>query len=162
LIAEFTPETRIFPPDTDLANALPSLGWSEYFIKDYVKSLKTSVGSRVSSPEQAAIVASEMLKFRGKIEGGFCVRQVENFLPETERRFFVMNSIPCSMNGEIPAIVSECSQRIRSPFFSVDVIQRADGKLRIVEIGDGQVSDIVGWTPENFAKSLVRCFSNKI
>ncbi|MGD1920436.1 MAG: ATP-grasp domain-containing protein [Pleurocapsa sp.] len=35
-------------------------------------------------------------------------------------------------------------------FFSVDVIERQDGVKRIVEIGDGQVSDLVGWTMERF------------
>jgi hypothetical protein len=158
LISEFTPETRIFPANADLATELRSLGWNEYFIKDYVKSLKTSIGSRISTPEQAAIVVTEMRQFRGTIEGGFCVRQIENFLPETEKRYFVFNSIPCSMNGEIPPIVSECARRIPSPFFSVDVVQRADGELRIVEIGDGQVSDLVGWTPAHFAEILAKHF----
>jgi hypothetical protein len=30
-------------------------------------------------------------KFRGTIEGGICVRKVEDFIPETERRYFVIN-----------------------------------------------------------------------
>jgi len=151
-LADFTPETRIFPPTADLPSELRSLNWPEYFIKDYVKSLKTSVGSRISSPEDAIKVASEMTRFRGRIEGGFCVRRVEELLPETEQRFFVFDSIPYSPSGAIPSIVSECARRIQSRFFSVDVIRRADGVLRIVEIGDGQVSDIVGWTPEEFVR----------
>lgn len=161
LLAEFTPETRVFPADVDLTAALQCPGWDEYFIKDYVKSLKTSIGSRISTPEQALTIASEMRQFRGKIEGGFCVRRVENFLTETEKRYFVMNSTPCSMEGDIPVMVTECAWRIRSPFFSVDVVKRADGELRIVEIGDGQVSDVVGWTPEIFAKNLANCFSKR-
>jgi hypothetical protein len=161
LIPKLTPETRIFPADADLAVELRSLGWNKYFIKDYVKSLKTSTGSIISTPEQAATVISEMRQFRGTIEGGFCVRQVENFLPETEKRYFVLNSVPCSMSSEIPPIVKECARRIRSPFFSVDVIQREDGVLRIVEIGDGQVSDLVGWTPARFAEILAEHFGGK-
>jgi hypothetical protein len=161
LISEFTPETRVFLANADLATELRSLGWNEYFIKDYVKSLKTSIGSRISTPEQAAIVVSEMRQFRGTIEGGFCVRRIENFLPETEKRYFVLNSIPCSMSGEIPSIVSECARRIQSPFFSVDVVQRMDGILRVVEIGDGQVSDLVGWTTARFAEILGEHFEKK-
>ena len=38
------------------------------------------------------------------------------------------------------------------PFFSVDVATRADGILRVVEIGDGQVSDLVGWESARFAE----------
>lgn len=150
LIAEFTPETKTFPPSADLATELRSLGWPSFFIKDYVKSLKTSVGSRITSPEQAALVASEMLRFRGKIEGGFCVRQVEEFLPESEQRYFVLNGQPHSATGVVPPLVEQCAQRIHSPFFSVDVVHRKDGVLRIVEVGDGQVSDLVGWTPDQF------------
>jgi hypothetical protein len=150
-IAEFTPETRIFPVEADLSAELLALDWPAYFIKDYVKSLKTSIGSLVSAPEQAATVAAEMRRFRGTIEGGFCVRRVESFLPETERRYFVFDSVPHAADGTIPAIVSACAQRIPSRFFSVDVVQRTDGVARVVEIGDGQVSDLVGWTPEQFA-----------
>jgi ATP-grasp domain, R2K clade family 3 len=154
LLGEFTPETRVFPSDADLAAELHSLEWPEYFIKDYVKSLKTSIGSRISTREQAATVVDEMRRFRGSIEGGFCVRRVENFLPQTERRYFIINSVPHSEDGHIPSIVSECAHRLRSRFFSVDIIQRADGASRIVEVGDGQVSDLVGWSPSRFAAML--------
>ena len=51
LISEFTPETRVFPANADIATELRSLGCNEFFIKDYVKSLKTSIGSRISTPE---------------------------------------------------------------------------------------------------------------
>ena len=36
----------------------------------------------------------------------------------------------------------------------MDVVERNDGQLRVVEIGEGQVSDLVDWTPEQFAKIL--------
>jgi hypothetical protein len=39
-------------------------------------------------------------------------------------------------------------------FYSVDIIQRRDGQLRVVEIGDGQVCDLVGWTPDELARML--------
>jgi hypothetical protein len=41
---------------------------------------------------------------------------------------------------------------IPSPFFSVDIAERQDGIFRIVEIGDGQVSDLVQWTSKRFAE----------
>ena len=159
-IADLTPETHIYPADCDLEAELRALGWSEFFIKDYVKSLKTSVGSRISRPEQVAAVTAEMRCFRGEIEGGFCVRRVENFLEGTERRYFVLDGVPHAASGDVPAIVHECAKRLRSSFYSVDVAQRADGQLRVVEVGDGQVSDLVGWTPEQFAGILGGCFLN--
>jgi len=160
LLTEFTPETKVYPVDCDLANELRALGWSEYFIKDYVKSLKTSVGSRISKPEDVEALVSTMRHYRGTIEGGFCVRRVEELLPDTERRYFVFNGKPHAPVGEVPEIVHKCASRVKSRFFSVDVIERTDGKLRIVEVGDGQVSDLVGWTPEHFAKALGQSFSN--
>jgi hypothetical protein len=44
-----------------------------------------------------------------------------------------------------------CANRIPSPFFSVAFIRRRDGVMRVVEVGDGEVSDLVGWSPELFA-----------
>lgn len=157
-LTDLTPETRIFPPDCNLEAELRVLGWEEFFIKDYVKSLKTSVGSRVSKPEQVSALVSEMRRFRGTIEGGFCVRRVEGFLSDTERRFFVLDGIPYAATGDVPPIVNECVKRRQNRFYSVDVIKRTDGEFRIVEIGDGQVSDLVGWDAGRFAVILAEHF----
>jgi hypothetical protein len=157
-LADLTLETRVYPPDCDLEAELKALAWPEFFIKDYVKSLKTSVGSRITSPEHVMRVVAEMRRFRGAIEGGFCVRRVESFLPDTERRYFVLDGVPHAATGEVPPIVHECARRLRSRFYSVDIVQRADGERRVVEVGDGQVSDLVGWTPERFAEILAQHF----
>lgn len=161
LLADLTPETRIYPPDCNLEAELRALSWPEFFIKDYVKSLKSSVGSRVTKPEQVGAVVADMRRFRGVIEGGFCVRRIESFLPDTERRYFVLDGVPHAPTGDVPSIVHECAKRLRSRFYSVDVVQRADGQLRIVEVGDGQVSDLVGWTPERFASILAEHFQRE-
>jgi hypothetical protein len=157
-ISDLTPETRVLPADCDLEKELRALAWPEFFIKDYVKSLKTSAGSRISKPEQVAAVVADMQRFRGVIEGGFCVRRVENFLPDTERRYFVLDGVPHASSGNVPTIVHECAKRLKGRFYSVDVIQRADGQSRVVEVGDGQVSDLVGWTPGAFASVLAKHF----
>jgi ATP-grasp domain, R2K clade family 3 len=154
LLADLTPETRIYPLNCDLEAELRALGWPGFFIKDYVKSLKTSTGSLITKPEQVGAVVAAMRRFRGVIEGGFCVRRIENFLPDTERRYFVLDGTPHAPTGDVPPIVHECARRLRNRFYSVDVVQRADGQQRIVEVGDGQVSDLVGWTPERFAAML--------
>ncbi len=154
LIAHLTPETKFYSVDDDLEKELQVLGWERFFIKDYVKSLKTSVGSIIQKPSDVQILVREMQKFRGTIEGGISVRRVEDFVTESEKRYFVLHGKPfaASSDEEIPDIVSECAQRIKSKFFSVDVVERNDGVKRVVEIGDGQVSDIVGWTIERFAQ----------
>ena len=82
-------------------------------------------------------------------EAGFAASVVE-----LERRFFVLEGRPWAADhaAEIPEPATACAARIASPFFSVDIALREDGAARIVEIGDGQVSDLVGWSPERFAE----------
>ncbi|WP_163831080.1 ATP-grasp domain-containing protein [Spartinivicinus ruber] len=157
LISDLTPETIILPKDCNLELELKNIGWESYFIKDYVKSLKTSIGSIITEPAQAVTVIHEMQKYRGKIEGGFCIRKIENFLPDTEVRYFVLDSkaFAPEANKPIPEIVIECASRITSRFFSIDLIKTKEGKERIVEVGDGQVSDIVGWEPGRFAQIFI-------
>ncbi|MCC3573733.1 MAG: ATP-grasp domain-containing protein [Microcoleus sp. PH2017_40_RAT_O_B] len=154
LIADLTPATKFYTVDDHLETELKILGWERFFIKDYVKSLKTSSGSILEQPSEIRTVVTQMQKFRGTIEGGICVRQVEDFVVESERRYFVVSGQPfsASLDEEIPYIVKECAVRIPSKFFCVDVVDRQDGVKRIVEIGDGQVSDIVGWSAERFAQ----------
>jgi hypothetical protein len=158
LIADLTPETKFYSVNDDLEKELQALGWESFFIKDYVKSLKTSVGSIIHHPSEITTVLSEMQKFRGEIEGGICVRRVEDFLPETERRYFVIYGEPFAATDDeiVPEIVQECAKRIPSKFFSVDVVERQDGVKRIVEIGDGQVSDLVGWSVDRFIELWVQ------
>jgi hypothetical protein len=158
LLSDLTPETRVFSAEADLVAELRALGWGSYFLKDYVKSLKTARGSIVRDPAEAPAVIAEMREFRGEIEGGICVRRVEEFMPDSERRYFVLLGVGyAAIPGDtVPDIVQTCAERLSSKFFSVDLAQRGDGQLRVVEVGDGQVSDLVGWSPETFAAMWVR------
>jgi hypothetical protein len=151
LIRDLTPETKVFPADVNLETELRNLGWSSFFIKDYVKSLKTSAGSLITDPAQAQRVINDMQKFRGTIEGGICVRRVERFHPDSERRFFVLGRRAFAPSHcEVPPIVLDVAQRLDHPFFSIDIAENETGAHRVVEIGDGQVSDLVGWSIEDF------------
>jgi hypothetical protein len=154
IIRDYTPETIFFDREADLASELRRLGWEKFFIKDHVKSLKTSVGSMIEDPEQIKTVVSEMEKYREFIEGGLCIRRVEDFIAGSERRYFVLNRTPyaAEAGADIPEPVVFCAGAVPSPFFSVDIALRADGVERIVEIGDGQVSDLVGWSVERFVE----------
>ena len=159
LIAEFTPDTVVFPdfcftPQFNLVLALQALGWEHYFIKDYVKSLKLENHPSVTTPQDVLTLLDAMTKFRGKLEGGICVRRVEKLT--NEQRFFIVQGEVYGMGMAKDATVSDTLEavrtRIASPFYSVDIALRDDGESRVVEIGDGQVSDLVGdWTPEAFA-----------
>jgi ATP-grasp domain, R2K clade family 3 len=152
IVKDYTPETVFLDTGADLVSKLRRLGWGRFFVKDYVKSLKTSVGYIVEDPKQIETVVSEMERYRGFIEGGLCIRRVEDFIADSERRYFVLNRTPYAAEpgASIPDPVAHCAEAIPSAFFSVDVARRADGVDRIVEIGDGQVSDLVGWAVERF------------
>jgi hypothetical protein len=148
-IRDLTPTTRFLPDNSDFEEGLKGLP-GPFFVKDHVKSLKEE--SFVDNPAGVKEVVDKMRSQKGRIEGGVCVRNVENFIPDTERRYFVVDGTPYSSDASpAPEIVAVCSRRIPSRFFSVDVAKRDDGVDRVVEIGDGQVSDLVGWDPANFA-----------
>lgn len=152
LLSEFTPET-IVRADLNAALAvIRTLDWGEYFLKDFVKSLKVDGGSIVRTADEVQRWAESMLRYRDELEGGVCLRRVERFRPESETRWFVLKGVPYApQTKDIPLAVSVAASRIASPFFSVDVAETEAGDVRIVELGDGQVSDLVGWSEQRFA-----------
>ncbi|HSX89862.1 MAG TPA: ATP-grasp domain-containing protein [Pseudomonas sp.] len=153
-LTDLTSETIVLKSDANFQKELGQLNWPGFFIKDYVKSLNTAGGSLVDTPDQIGAVVQLIQKYRGQIEGGVCVRKRENYIEGTERRYFVLNGKPYAAAGNVPNIVNVCAQIIRSPFFSVDVVLRSDDVIRVVELGDGQVSDRKEWEAERFAQML--------
>lgn len=154
LVEQFTAETLVLEENTDFVAALRGTDWPGYFVKDYVKSLSTGAGSLVQAPEEIARVVSQLKKYRGEVEGGVCVRRREEYVPNSERRYFVAGNRAWSFSGDVPAAVTACVSLIPSPFFSVDTALRTDGALRIIEIGDGQVSDRKEWFAEKLVEVL--------
>lgn len=154
--SEFTAKTAFFPYDTNIESNIRSLGWKGYFIKDYVKSNSTEVGSIAKSPEEALNIIKLIETYRGGIEGGISVRQVENYIDGTEQRYFIFNGKAFSPSHEIPQVVNDIASKIDAPFYSVDIVQREDGLLRLVELGDGQVSDKKAWDIDKFISIFVK------
>ena len=155
LVTEYTPETIVLPEGSDYEEELRKLDWPNFFVKDYVKSLKTSMGSVITDAGDIGRLVEEMAKYRGEIEGGLCVRRFEEFREGSEIRYFVVDGQPIGPDAEpIPRVVEECATRVGSRFFSIDVATRADGVKRIVELGDGQVSDLVGWQVDRFVEAV--------
>ena len=154
-----TPHTEIITGDklAERAEAIvTALKWPKFQVKDFVKSLKTAGGSVHTDPKQIKTIMEEMEKYRGVIEGGLCLREWEDYYPNTEKRYFVLNGKFYGQEHLFDVRAMELLIRVArdipSPFFSVDIAERTDGAFRVVEIGDGQVSDLVGWTPERFAE----------
>jgi hypothetical protein len=154
LLKEFTAETMTFSEADDISAALAAHGWDGCFLKDYVKSLSTDGGSVVRNLETIPAVIAKMLKYRGQIEGALCARRLEDYDSSSERRYFVWRGQAHSDTGEVPHVVAEAASRVSSPFFSVDVARRDDGVLRVVELGDGQVSDRKHWDCREFIRML--------
>jgi hypothetical protein len=154
ILENFTPETLFFNEGDDIAGKLRSLSWTSCFLKDYVKSVATAGGSTARNLSEIPSILERMTKYRGEIEGGVCARRNEDFEFKSESRHFVYQGKPFSRTGDTPDIVAAAAQHILSPFFSVDVARRPDGVLRIIELGDGQVSDRKDWT----ARKLLEIF----
>jgi hypothetical protein len=151
---EFTPETLFLKQNSDFATVLSELDWPGYFIKDYVKSLTTTRGSVATTIEEVGEIVSLIEQYRGQVEGGVCVRRLEALLPETEERYFVVGGRARARDGAVPSVVEEIATRVDSPFYSIDVVQSRDGRLRLIELGDGQVSDRKRWPAARFAEVL--------
>ena len=154
VLQDYTAKTRFCAIDQDLTAVAQSLGWPAYFVKDFVKSNTTSRGSVARSPAEVADIAKEIASYRGDIEGGIALRQFEDYRPETEERYFVVQGQPHRAQGPVPSLVEEIAKRITAPFFSLDIIETKQGDLRLVELGDGQVSDKKSWPLTRFIEVL--------
>jgi hypothetical protein len=150
LCREFTPETIFVEQGADYSTAVADRHWTAFFVKDYVKSLTTNRGSVANSVGEISEVVSLIEKYRGHVEGGVCIRQFEQLAPNTEERYFVFRGKAYARTGTVPEIVQAIAPRIRSPFFSVDVVLSSNGMPRLIELGDGQVSDRKQWPVERF------------
>ena len=155
-VSTHTPDTIVVSEDANFEEALKDVAWPEgFFVKDFVKSLTTSRGSIAGTPAEVSEVVSLIKKYRGSIEGGVCIRRVEMFLTDTEERYFVFKGIVLSRNDIIPAIVKEIAVQFRdSVFYSVDVVKNTEEQWRLIEIGDGQVSDLKKWDVNLFMQKL--------
>lgn len=156
LCRDFTPETRVVHPDVDFDALLAELQWPVCFVKDYVKSLTTSRGSVAHNANEIREIVQLLKKFRGEIEGGICLRRFESFKPHSEKRYFVLNKQVYAADGDVSTSVREIASRIDSSFFTIDMIENTLGEPRLVEIGDGQVSDLKEWPVTRFVEMLAK------
>ncbi len=150
LCKELTPKTLFLNRDADFSAELAGLGWQGYFVKDHVKSLTTSRGSVAKTAGEVAEIVALIEKFRGQVEGGVCIREFEALRHETEERYFVFKRKTFARDGVVPEIVDRIAACIDSPFFSIDIVLSAKGEPRLIELGDGQVSDRKKWPAPRF------------
>ncbi len=151
---DLTPKSYFFTASADIVAEAGKLGWDKFFVKDYVKSNYNERGSIAYTATEVQEIINLIREHRGEIEGGISLREVEDLKAETETRYFIFNGKPYSPDGTVPDIVHLISQRHQALFYSVDIVQRSDGILRLIEIGDGQVSDRKNWNASLFCKAL--------
>lgn len=151
---DITPKTLFFSKEDEFASLLSTTGWDAYFVKDFVKSLTTSRGSIARTIAEVREIVDLIERYRGQVEGGVCVREFEDLVPETEERYFVFRGKAYARDSIIPDLVHEIAEKIKSPFFSVDIVLNRDGNPRLIELGDGQVSDRKNWPASSFISML--------
>ncbi|MHC3492458.1 ATP-grasp domain-containing protein [Pectobacterium brasiliense] len=152
---KYTPDTIFVKEDDDFDQIINQLKWPAYFVKDYVKSLTTSRGSIAKNAEEIREIIASIKKFRGDIEGGMSLRKVEDIIKTSERRYFSFRNNVYSSDRSVPDLVVEIAQHISSPFFSIDMVENSAGELRLIEIGDGQVSDTKEWNIDKFVQIFI-------
>lgn len=140
--------------------ALDEIGSGPAVLKDYSKSEKAYWDEAMFIPDAADVASARLVAERFRelrdefFDGGFVVRRFEQYEPGECRTWWVdgacvlVTAHPDSPDDPGPAAdlddVAELPRlaSVPSPFFTMDIAREQEtGRLRIVEIGDGQVSD---------------------
>lgn len=142
----------------DFDRARVKLGTGPAVLRDYTKSMKHYWHEAAFIPdladgEAAWKVASRLRHLREEdFVGGFVLRRYERFTSAEARTWWVnggcvvVSSHPDTPNDFPPLdvdldAVAPMIAALGLPFITVDLALRADGVWRVIEIGDGQVSD---------------------
>lgn len=131
--------TTVWTPDMDLS-IVKVFGDKPIIVKDYVKSQKHYRDAfyieRASDAAEVKRVVDNFVKMQGTVSGGLVFREFIELKGEEKRWFFVN----ADKNFEFGGMKNPPSN-----FFCVDIDYRSDDKQPVVvEMGDGQVSDIKG------------------
>lgn len=164
-LAEVTPESVWSDgPELDaFEDACRRLGSGPAVLRDFTKSLKhhwdeASFVPDVADVASARTVAARFLELRGEdLTGGLVLRRFERFVSAEVRTWWVdgecrlVTTHPDTPDDVAPEPdLSAVAPRVASlalPFVTVDMVLRDDGVWRVVELGDGQVSDRPTSTP---------------
>lgn len=168
--AELTPRSRWaetkpgeVPGASVLAGLAGSLGPGAGIVKDYVKSRKYEWDTACFVPDLCDVAAlrrvvERFLELQGEyLAGGVVLREFEDFTVEgggraAEARVWWLDGEPVLVgpHPDDPAVCPEPDLSAVAPavsalgcrFVTTDIARRADGSWRVIEVGDGQVSDL--------------------
>ena len=176
-LASVTPESvwTIGDDRDEFERACDALGTGPAVLRDYTKSMKHYWHEAAYIPEVSDAtarwrVASRFRELRGDdFAGGFVLRRFEAFEGAEVRTWWVngvcwmISAHPDTPDDEPPADfgaehIAPLVAEIGLPFVTVDLAKRTDGVWRVIELGDGQVSDRPATTtPESFIAALDLC-----
>lgn len=140
-------------------DCLRRLGTGAAVLRDHTKSLKHHWHEAAYIPDvtdeaAARTVAGRFLELRGDaFDGGLVVRRFEEFVGPEARTWWVDGrhvltsahpDTPDELPTPPPGVLAEVAASLVPldlRFVTVDLVRRADGVWRLVELGDGQVSD---------------------
>lgn len=158
--ASLTPMTVVVsgPGSSGLAEALKQMPDGAAVVKDYVKSMKHYWDEAAFIPDvrdlgAATRVAERFLELRdAELVGSLVLRQFERFQPGEARTFWLDGRlILVTPHPDTPTIertdlalgpVEQAVGSLTARFVTVDVALSKEGATRVVEVGDGQVSDL--------------------
>lgn len=158
-LVDFTPES-VWTTGTDRTGfdaARQRLGEGPAVLRDYTKSMKHYWDEAAYIPDLADTdaawaVARRFVELRADdLAGGFVLRRFEEFVGAEVRTWWIDGScrlvtahpdtpdrVPPAVDmAELVPVVSA----LGLPFVTVDLARHRDGRWRVVELGDGQVSD---------------------
>ncbi|MFE1869821.1 ATP-grasp domain-containing protein [Streptomyces sp. NPDC059496] len=182
-VSGWLPATAGAVPDPEgLAALVAGLPPGAAVVKDYVKSRKHEWDEACYVPDladQAALnrVVARFVELQGEfLAGGVVVRAFERFVtPEAtaaEVRVWWRDGVPRLVTAHPDSPVNEVPEQalesalepvraaveaLGCPFVTTDLALRADGVWRVVEVGDGQVSDL---HPEADRAAFVRLLTD--
>lgn len=164
-------------PGPDLVGSLAAeLGGGPVIVKDYVKSRKAEWAEACFVPEladtgAATAVVRRMVELQGSaLAGGIVARRFETYLSDDGR---VAESRVWWVHGDVTAVtahpdtptmvgnpdldaVALAVRALGSSFVTTDMAFSVDAAWRVVEVGDGQVSDLPSTAdPELLMRALL-------
>lgn len=183
-LAEVTPRSvwlpsppGVIPSERELESLVAPLERGAGVVKDYVKSRKHEWDQACYVPDvtdsaRLHQVVGRLVELQDEfLTGGIVVRAFEQFTGSdhvaSEARIWWVDGEPVLVGphpdtpGQWPqpelARVQPLVQELGCPFVTTDVAQRADGCWRVIEVGDGQVSDLpAGADPTDLITALLR------
>jgi hypothetical protein len=149
----------------DLAALVAPLGGGPGIVKDFVKSRKHEwteacfVPDLTDTARLAEVVSTFVERQEDSLAGGIVVRAFEQLDPGEARVWWLDGrAVLVGPHPDTPGLVPEPDLSIVpavTGFVTTDLARRADGQWRVVEVGDGQVSDLPGSVdPETLIKAL--------